>query len=166
MDASVVNLSMNAVVREMRERLEEAAASAKAAEAYAHAGRPDKGVEAASDIDDLVYEVEKLIGASTTIIRLRQSREPGAEDGHGPVTESHRAPPIDAALSLATLNAFLIQARERLDRAVGIARSAEICTETGQADEAVRISLDIEPLLYEVKNFINTASIVNRMSKA
>ena len=72
------------------------------------------------------------------------------------------APPTDRVLAKATVKAFLGQARSRLDRAVGLARAAEICSEIGQAEEAVRVSLDIEPLLYDVKHLVNACGILNR----
>jgi hypothetical protein len=164
MDASIVNASLTEIFRELRERIEEAAAIATAAQAYASAGRADKGVETASDIDDLIYDAEKLIGAGTTIVRLRKNQVVAAPDVHSPSLPEPAMSPIDPTLAAATLKAFLGQARERLDRALGIARAAEICGGIGQADEAVRISLDIEPLLYEIRNFVNTASMVNRLA--
>lgn len=54
-------------------------------------------------------------------------------------------------------------ASDRLQQCVGIARAAEICADIGRADDAVRVTLDLEPLLYEAKTLINAASILNRM---
>lgn len=72
---------------------------------------------------------------------------------------------LDAAFTDRAIGIFPRLARERLDRVVGIARAAEICSEIGQVDEAVRISLDIEPLLTEVKHLVNTARIMRGLAQ-
>lgn len=73
---------------------------------------------------------------------------------------------VDAAFADRVIGSFLKLARERLDRVVGIARAAEICSEIGQVDEAIRISLEIEALLTEVKHLINTARIMRGLAQA
>jgi hypothetical protein len=78
-------------------------------------------------------------------------------------SKKRKEAPMHKALLDQTLQAFLRAARARLDEIVGIARAAETCAEIGQTDKAVRLSLDIEPLLYEVRNFVNTASMINRL---
>jgi hypothetical protein len=78
-------------------------------------------------------------------------------------SKKRKEAPMDRALLDLTLKAFLKEARVRLDEIVGIARAAEICAEIGQTDKAVRLSLGIEPFLYEVRNFVNTASMINRL---
>ena len=56
-------------------------------------------------------------------------------------------------------------ASARLQQCVGIARAAEICADIGRADDAVRVTLDLDQLLYEAKTLINAASILNRMTE-
>ena len=74
MDATVVDLAIRTFLREARERLEEAAATAKAAEACAAAGKPDRGVEIANDIDEPIHDAEQLLRMATTLVRLTRIR--------------------------------------------------------------------------------------------
>lgn len=74
MDSGIVNLAIRTFLREARERLEEAAGIAKAAEACAAAGKPDKGVEIANDLDGLVHEVEQLLGMAAAMTRISSDR--------------------------------------------------------------------------------------------
>ena len=74
MDATVVDLAIRTFLREARERLEEAAATAKAAEACAEAGQPDRGVEIANDIDEPIHDAEQLLRMATTLVRLTRIR--------------------------------------------------------------------------------------------
>jgi hypothetical protein len=54
----------------MRQRLDEAASIARAAQACADAGNIEKGVEIALDVEQLVYEVETLLNAASLINRI------------------------------------------------------------------------------------------------
>jgi hypothetical protein len=60
--------------------------------------------------------------------------------------------------------AFLTAMRERLQEALACARAAEAYVPEGGIDGAVRIALDIEPLVHEVNTLLNAASLVNRMA--
>ena len=53
----------------IRERLDEAAAIAKAAEACAQAGNPEKGVTIMLDVEQLVYEVNTFLNAASLLNR-------------------------------------------------------------------------------------------------
>jgi hypothetical protein len=54
-DAKSVEVSLKLYLKQMRERLEQAASVAKAAEACAEAGNVEKGIEIALDIEQLIY---------------------------------------------------------------------------------------------------------------
>jgi hypothetical protein len=66
----------------------------------------------------------------------------------------------------ASLKMYLVETRERLDRAAGIAKAAEACAEAGNIEKAIEIALDVEQLVYEVTTFLNAASLMNRIYKA
>jgi hypothetical protein len=72
---------------------------------------------------------------------------------------------MDAQMLEATLKAHLIEMRQRLDQAAGIAKAAEACAGSGNIEKAVEIALDIEQLVYEVNTFLNAASLMNRIYK-
>ena len=69
-------------------------------------------------------------------------------------------------MAAATIRTFLRQAWERLHRAVGVARAAEIRAATAGAEIGARMALDVEPALYEVKTLVNAASLLNRLASA
>lgn len=70
MDAQVAEAAIKAYLKEIHTRLNEAAGIAKAADACAEAGDADRGVQVALDIEQLVYDVNQLLGAATMINRL------------------------------------------------------------------------------------------------
>ena len=72
---------------------------------------------------------------------------------------------MDAHTREITIKAFLKEMRERLEQATSIARAAEACAESGNAEKAIEIALDIEQLIYEVNIFLNAASVINRVGK-
>lgn len=49
--------------------------------------------------------------------------------------------------------------------AAAIARGAVTCAESGDALAAVRIALEVEPLLHEANTLLNAASLMNRLSE-
>jgi hypothetical protein len=73
MDRAIVDLTVKTFLREACERLEEAAAIVKAAEACAEAGKTDKAVEVANDMDDPVDEADQLLGMVAAISRLSKA---------------------------------------------------------------------------------------------
>ena len=57
-------------MREIRQRLNEAAGIAKAAEACADSGQVDKAIEVSHDIEQLAYEASRLLDAARLLNRL------------------------------------------------------------------------------------------------
>jgi hypothetical protein len=70
MDAKVAETAIKAYLKEIHTRLNEAAGIAKAADACAEAGDADRGVQVALDIEQLVYEANRLLDAASLINRL------------------------------------------------------------------------------------------------
>jgi hypothetical protein len=70
MDAKSVEVTLKLYLKEMRERLEQAASIAKAAETCAEAGNVEKGIEIALDIEQLIYEVNTFLNAASLIHRI------------------------------------------------------------------------------------------------
>jgi hypothetical protein len=56
-------------LKAIRDRLEKATAVAKAADACAEAGNPDKAVTIAQDVEQLVYEVNTFLNAASLMNR-------------------------------------------------------------------------------------------------
>lgn len=73
MDAQTLDLLLKKHLAEMRQRLEEAASIAKAAEACAEAGNVDKAIEISLDIEQLVYEVTTFLNAASMINRINRT---------------------------------------------------------------------------------------------
>ena len=73
MDAQTLDLLLKNHLVEMRQRLEQAANIAKAAEACAEAGNVEKGVEIALDVEQLIYEVTTFLNAASMINRINRS---------------------------------------------------------------------------------------------
>ena len=70
MDAQVAETAIKVYLKEIHSRLNEAVGIAKAADACAEAGDADRGVQVALDIEQLVYEVSRLLDAASLINRL------------------------------------------------------------------------------------------------
>jgi hypothetical protein len=70
MDAAIADPAIKAYLTEIRQRLDDAARIAKAADACAQAGSPDEAVQIALDIEQLVYEATRLLDAASLINRL------------------------------------------------------------------------------------------------
>jgi hypothetical protein len=73
MDAQTLDLILKNHLVEMRQRLEQAASIAKAAEACAEAGNVEKGIEISLDIEQLVYEVTTFLNAASMINRINRT---------------------------------------------------------------------------------------------
>jgi hypothetical protein len=73
MDANTVRITIHAYLAEMRQRLDEAASIARAAQACADAGNVEKGIEIALDVEQLVYEVNTLLNAASLINRISKT---------------------------------------------------------------------------------------------
>jgi hypothetical protein len=70
MDAEIADTAIKVYLREIRQRLDDAARIAKAADACAQAGSPDEAVHIALDIEQLAYEATRLLDAASLINRL------------------------------------------------------------------------------------------------
>ena len=162
MDERVVGFSIATFLRQLRERVEEAQGIAEAADACARVGRIARGVEIANDVDELIHDAERLLAMAAHLIR---SAGTAATAETTPEAEPPETP-INETLAAETIRAFLREARERLHRAVGVARAAEILAAAGKPEEATRSALDVEPLLYEVRTLINAASLTRRLANA
>lgn len=64
MDNQIADLAIKAHLREIRERLDNAASIARAAEACSEAGNVDKAVDIANDNEQSIYEVTTLLNAA------------------------------------------------------------------------------------------------------
>ncbi len=73
MDAQTLDVILKNHLVEMRQRLEQAASIAKAAEACAEAGNVDKAVEISLDVEQLIYEVTTFLNAASMINRINRS---------------------------------------------------------------------------------------------
>ena len=67
MAQNIPAISITDFLKCIRERLDEAAAIAKAAEACAEAGNPEKGVTIVLDVEQLVYEVNTFLNAASLL---------------------------------------------------------------------------------------------------
>ena len=155
---------MTSLLKDMRACLEEAYGIAEAADACARVGQIGRGVEIANSADDLILDAERLLGEATERAR---SSTPEQGDRDAPFAAEDQAPepgkPTMRDAAHGTIRLLLHHARERLHRAVGIARAAEIRAATSSFGNGARLALEVEPVLNEVKHFINTASILNRL---
>ena len=64
-----------------------------------------------------------------------------------------------------TIKAYLTEMRGRLEKAASIARAAEACALSGNAEKGIDVALEIEEIVYEVNTFLNAASMINRLGK-
>ncbi|MBZ0148003.1 MAG: hypothetical protein K8F62_10745 [Pseudorhodoplanes sp.] len=70
MDRTATEAAIKIYLREIRQRLDEAAGIAKAAEACADSGQVDKAVEVSLEIEQLSYEASRLLDAASLLNRL------------------------------------------------------------------------------------------------
>lgn len=69
MTQNIPAISIADFLKCLRERLDEAATTAKAAEACSQAGNPEKGVTIMFDVEQLVYEVNTFLNAASLLNR-------------------------------------------------------------------------------------------------
>jgi hypothetical protein len=69
MDAQMFVATVKTHLTEMRQRLDQAAGIAKAAEACAKAGNIEKAIEIALDVEQLIYEVNTFLNAASLMNR-------------------------------------------------------------------------------------------------
>ena len=70
MDRATIEPAIRSVLTEIHSKLNEAARIAKAAEACALAGSVVEGVTVSMDIEQLIYEVDRLQDAASLLNRL------------------------------------------------------------------------------------------------
>ena len=70
MDPNTLEITIKAYLKQMRERLDEAACIARAAQACADACNVEKVIEVALDIEQLIYEVNTFLNAASMINRI------------------------------------------------------------------------------------------------
>jgi hypothetical protein len=70
MDADVAATTIKFCLAQIRDKLEQAASIAKAADACAQAGNPEKAVEIALDIEHLTFDAGTLLNAASLINRI------------------------------------------------------------------------------------------------
>jgi replicative DNA helicase len=73
---------------------------------------------------------------------------------------------MDAHTAEITIKLYLTEMRDRLERAVNIARAAQACADAGHVEKGIEVALDIEQLVYEVSTFLNAASLINRLGRS
>lgn len=72
---------------------------------------------------------------------------------------------MDRAIAEKTITIILTEIHLRLDEAARIARAAEACALAGSITEGVKVSMDIEQIIYETGRLQDAASLLNRLSK-
>jgi hypothetical protein len=72
---------------------------------------------------------------------------------------------MDATTVQVTTKAYLAEIPQRLDEAASIAKAAQACADAGNTKQGVAIALDVEQMVNEVNTLLNTASLINRISK-
>lgn len=70
MDGQTFGVTIKAYLRAVRQRLDEAAGLAKAAEACADADSHDKAIEITHDIEPLLYDVTTLLNTTSLMKRI------------------------------------------------------------------------------------------------
>lgn len=73
MDANISEASIRFLLTELRRKLEEAAAVPKAADICSEAGNPEKAIEIALDVEQLIYEASTLLNAASLINRITET---------------------------------------------------------------------------------------------
>ena len=63
------------------------------------------------------------------------------------------------------IHSFLIEIRNRLEEAVGIAKAADVCASAGNLIKAIEVALDIEQIAYEVSRLLDAASLLQRIEQ-
>jgi len=70
MDADVAATAIKFCLSLIRQKLEEAASISKAADACSEAGNPEKAIEIALDVEQLIYEAGTLLNAASMLNRI------------------------------------------------------------------------------------------------
>jgi hypothetical protein len=70
---------------------------------------------------------------------------------------------MDSKRTTTIIDTFLKHIRDRLERALFVAKAAETCSQAGNADAGIEIALQIESLVYEANTLLNAASLIRRL---
>jgi hypothetical protein len=70
---------------------------------------------------------------------------------------------MDRSATDIAIQSFLVEVRNRLDEAAGIAKAAEACAGAGNLQKAIEVVLDIEQTVYEVSRLLDAASLLQRI---
>ena len=70
MDAQILETTLKAHLTEMRQRLDQAASIARAAEACADSGNIEKAIEVVLDVEQLIYEVNTFLNAASLMNQI------------------------------------------------------------------------------------------------
>jgi hypothetical protein len=73
MSPEMADIAIGEFLNRIRERLEQAAGIAKAAEACAEAGNPETGIEVVLGVEQLIYETTTLLNGASLINRRAKS---------------------------------------------------------------------------------------------
>jgi hypothetical protein len=73
MDPATLEITIKGRLKEMRERLDNAASIARTAQTCADTGNVEKGVEIALDVEQLIYEVNTFLNAASLINRINKT---------------------------------------------------------------------------------------------
>ncbi len=142
---------MSSLLTDLRMRLQETYGVATCA----RVGQAGRAVEIANGA--LITDLERLLGEAA-----RQAS--GEDSDRQDDAEGSRAagPSVEIDNAGETIRLLLHQACRHLPRAVGIARAAEL--RATNLPTGIRLALEVEPLLYDVKHFINTSASSTAMS--
>ena len=72
---------------------------------------------------------------------------------------------MDRSATDIAIQSFLVEIRNRLEEATGIAKAADACAAAGNLRKAVEVALDIEQTAYEVSRLLDAASLLQRIKQ-
>ena len=72
---------------------------------------------------------------------------------------------MDRATIEPAIKIVVIEIHSKLNEAARIAKAAEACALAGSVAEDVRVSMDIEQLIYEAGRLQDAVSLLNRLSR-
>lgn len=75
MNRAELDSAIRTIITEMRQRLEEAASIAKAADLCVEAGGMNKAIEIALEIEQLCYEASRLLDSASLLARIARGRD-------------------------------------------------------------------------------------------
>lgn len=72
---------------------------------------------------------------------------------------------MDAQTIEPAIKACLAQIHAKLKEAEQIAKAARVCAEAGSAAEAIRISMDLDQILYDAGRLHDAACVLGRLGR-